>query len=530
MTPAVVATCSGTAAQVLSLPPVGTAGQVRFFATTSCLDDFWANGKAGDTVGLYPCAAGAPNEAWTLTSTGELKGINGLCVAPTGTNNGAAVTLQTCTGSTSQQWTTSAAPATPPPTTRVSAPLVNAFSSQCLTTANGATASSTPAAVAPCTGAAAQVLSLPAVGTSGQVLFFGTSMCLDDFWANGKAGDVVGIYSCVSGAPNEAWTLTSAGELKGINGLCVGASGSTVTLQTCNGSTTQRWTTSSATTPPPAAIVQTGADWGLDRMDQHSLPLDGSYTYQADGSGVTAYIIDTGINLTHVEFGGRAVAGTDAVTSGGSAADCNGHGTHVAGTVGGVTYGVAKKVRLVAVRVLDCNGSGTTSGVIAGIDWVTANRTLPAVANLSLGGDFSQALNDAVERSVAAGVVYAVAAGNSAADACSASPASAPSALTVGATDAADAFASFSNYGSCVKINAPGVSIVSAWIGSNTATSGASGTSMASPHVAGAAAVYLQKNPSATVANVRAALIGNATSNVIQGIATGTPNLLLYSR
>ena len=277
------------------------------------------------------------------------------------------------------------------------------------------------------------------------------------------------------------------------------------------------------------SVTQSGATWGIDRIDQRALPLSGTYTYNADGTGVTVYIIDTGINFTHTEYSGRASTGTDEITPGGTAADCNGHGSHVAGTVGGTIYGAAKRVKLVAVRVLDCSGSGSTSGVIAGIDWVTARRVLPAAANMSLGGGFSASLNTAVENSIASGVVYAIAAGNSSADACNFSPASAPSAITVGATDITDTFASFSNFGTCVDINAPGVNITSAWIGSNTATNTISGTSMAAPHVAGAAALYLQANPTAPPLQVRNALVSNATSNVIRSIGPGTPNLLLYS-
>ena len=277
------------------------------------------------------------------------------------------------------------------------------------------------------------------------------------------------------------------------------------------------------------STAQSGATWGIDRIDQRALPLSGTYVYNADGTGVTVYIIDTGINLTHSEYAGRAFTGVDEVTVGGTATDCNGHGSHVSGTVGGTTYGVAKNVKLVAVRVLDCSGSGSNSGVIAGIDWVTANRVLPAAANMSLGGGFSATLNSAVDRSTAAGVTYAIAAGNSTADACNSSPASASTSITVGATDINDAFASFSNYGSCVHINGPGVNITSAWMGSNTATNTISGTSMATPHVAGTAALYLQVNPTATPSQVRTALTTNATANVITGVPGTTPNKLLYS-
>ncbi|WP_405099293.1 S8 family peptidase [Micromonospora sp. NBC_01412] len=276
--------------------------------------------------------------------------------------------------------------------------------------------------------------------------------------------------------------------------------------------------------------TQTNPPWGLDRIDQTNLPLNSAYSYTSTGSGVTAYIIDTGILTTHTNFGGRAVDGYDAVDNALPAADCNGHGTHVSGTVGGSTYGVAKNVRLVAVRVLNCAGSGTNAGVIAGVNWVTSNHQAgqPAVANMSLGGGLNTALNTAVANSVADGVTYAVAAGNSNANACNYSPASTATAITVGATQSNDARASYSNYGTCVDIFAPGTSILSAWYTSTTATNTISGTSMASPHVAGAAARVLQNNPTWTPAQVASYLVSTATSGVVGSPGTGSPNRLLY--
>jgi subtilisin family serine protease len=273
--------------------------------------------------------------------------------------------------------------------------------------------------------------------------------------------------------------------------------------------------------------TQSNATWGIDRIDQRSRPLSGTYTYNTTASNVTAYIIDTGLRADHAQFGGRASNVYNAI-SGESASDCNGHGTHVGGTVGGSTYGVAKGVRLRGVKVLSCSGSGSTSGIIAGVDWVRLNATKPAVANLSLGGGYSSSTNTAVNNLANSGVFVAVASGNSNADACNYSPASASAVTSVNSSTSSDAKSSFSNWGSCTEIYAPGSSITSAWHTSTTAINTISGTSMASPHVAGVGALYLAGNPGASNSTVRSWIINNSTASVITGNVTGTPNRLLY--
>jgi len=281
--------------------------------------------------------------------------------------------------------------------------------------------------------------------------------------------------------------------------------------------------------------TQTGATWGLDRIDQRNWPLNSTFVYNKTGAGVRVYIIDTGINTAHTEFGGRAPIniGYDAIDGSLPAADCHGHGTHVAGTVGGSTYGVAKGVTLYAVRVLNCSGSGSNSQVIAGINWVTsqrnANRNIPAVANMSLGGSASSALDAAVQNSINAGVTYAIAAGNSNANACNYSPARVGAAITVGASTSTDSRASYSNWGTCLDLFAPGSSITSAWYTSNSATAVLSGTSMATPHVAGVVALYLQGNTGASPSAVASALLSNATPGVVTSKGTGSPNRLLFT-
>jgi subtilisin family serine protease len=275
--------------------------------------------------------------------------------------------------------------------------------------------------------------------------------------------------------------------------------------------------------------------WGLDRIDQRYLPLNNQYTYVNNGMGVNAYVIDTGILTTHWEFQGRAFAIYDAVDREGTGLDCNGHGSHVAGIIGGQTFGVAKNVRLLGVRVLNCQGTGTWSDVIDGVNFVTWHRAqsaqqgVPAVANMSLGGETNRAAEAAVRNSIRAGVTYVVAAGNWNSDAAAYSPAAVAEAITVGATGRNDSRAEFSNYGPTLDLFAPGVGIPSAWIGNDLMIATASGTSMAAPHVSGVVALYLQNNRTASPATVRSALVGNATAGVVSNPGQESPNRLLFT-
>jgi aqualysin 1 len=278
------------------------------------------------------------------------------------------------------------------------------------------------------------------------------------------------------------------------------------------------------------ATSETNAPTGLDRIDQHALPLNGSYNYTSTGSGVSAYIMDTGIRTTHVDFGGRAAGAYTAVNDGYGTSDCGGHGTHVAGIVGATTYGVAKGVRLYAVRVFDCNASGSYSAIASAVDWITQNASRPAIVNMSFNGPPSSTLSTAIQNSISSGITYVAAAGNnSGADACNYAPGNIPGVITVAASSLTDVQMPFSNGGKCVAIFAPGAVILSTYNTSDTATMQWSGTSMAAAHVTGAGALYLENHPSASPAQVKQAIVGGATGQVLTALTSGSPNLLLYT-
>jgi subtilisin family serine protease len=380
------------------------------------------------------------------------------------------------------------------------------------------------------TAAVAAVVAMPAQAQEGKILMAGTANAVNGHYivtlkdTNGFSAKAVTTQSdslSIKYGAKVGYKYTAA--LHGFSVTATEAQAKQLAADPSVASVqvSHKFSVSDAQADPPS--------WGLDRVDQKDLPLDKSYTPTNGGEGVTAFIIDTGVRATHETFGGRVTGGFDAIDGDDNPDDGFGHGTHVAGTIGGTEYGLAKAVNIVPVRVLGDDGSGTTEQVVAGIDWVTQNHTGPSVANMSLGGGADEALDTAVQNSIASGVTYGVAAGNDSADASGSSPARVAEAITVAASDINDAQAEFSNFGAIVDIYAPGVDITSSWNTDDNATNTISGTSMATPHVVGAAALYLSANPTAAPADVATALTGAATPDKITNASPDTPNKLLYT-